>query len=308
METQPFPSLPGVLGKACPPSPGPWRVHTPFQPEMTCKCSVFGSYSLMGEDVVCLRLLIAIFFAMAKKFRKQPWCLSTGNGLMDFGTATRRTTWPPLNKWWDNNNVRTELQKDHQDPTEEEQVGTEGADIYIQTMVTLTACLSTPTAQSSHPRTCEENCREPGTQREDWPCSACPLDDLHLNCVRETKQNNFFLSPFIWKPRTLAAALGCWFYMSGPGLCTVIRFLFYLSTQKPKVLLQRPPRFETMVKRNTFSLQETGPRGRCDRSGLLWTLPSLSVSLPAFWLAFSLFRPVNATDQENSIFLSCGCS
>lgn len=134
-------------------------------------------------------------------------------------------------------------------------------------MVTLTACLSTP-AQSSHPRTCEENCRKPETQRKDQPCSACPLDDLHLNYVHETKQNNF-LSPFIWKPQTLAAALGCWFHMRGPGLYTVIRFLFYLSTQRPKVLLQRPPHFETMVKRNTFSLQDTGPRGPRDRSGLV---------------------------------------
>ena len=163
------------------------------------------------------------------------------------GTATRRTTWPPLNEWWDNNNVRAELQKDHQDPTEGEQRGQwVGQRVLIHTyrlcwkrfMVTLTARLSTPTAQSSHPRTCEENCREPGTQRKDQPCSACPSDDLHLNCVRGTEQ--FFLKPIYLEAMTLAAALGCWFHMRGPGLCTVIRFLFYRSTQGPKALLQDP--------------------------------------------------------------------
>lgn len=165
---------------------------------------------------------------------------------MDCGTATQRTAWPPLNKWWDDNNVHAELQKDHQDPGEEEQGGTEGGDVHMQTvleerfMVTLTARLSTPTAQSSYPRTCKENCREPGTQREAQPCSTCPLDDLYLNCVRETKQNNFFFKPIYLEATDPGSSSGLWFHMRGLGLCPVIRFLFYLSTQGPKALLQGP--------------------------------------------------------------------
>lgn len=104
----------------------------------------------------------------------------------------------------------------------------------------MAARLATPTSWSAHPKTWEENCRAPGTQREDRACSACPSDDLHLNCMHKTKQNNFFLNPFIWKPWTLVAAPGCWFHMRGPGLCTAIRFLFYLSAQEPKALLQGP--------------------------------------------------------------------
>ena len=174
-------------------------------------------------------------------------------------------------------------------------------------MVTLTACLSTPTVQSSYPRTCKENCREPGTQREDQPCSACPLDDLYLNCVCETKQNNFFLNPFIWKPRTLAAALdsGSTWEVRACVLLLDFYFIFPLKGQRH---FSKGPTLWNYSQRNAFSLQETGPRGPRDRSGLVWNLPSLSVSLPAFWLAFSLFQPVNATDQENSIFLSCGYS
>ena len=54
---------------------------------------------------------------------------------MDCGTATQRTDWPPLNEWWDDDNVHAELQKDHQDPAEEEQGGTEGGDVYMQTVL-----------------------------------------------------------------------------------------------------------------------------------------------------------------------------
>lgn len=121
------------------------------------------------------------------------------------------------------------------------------------------------------------------------------------------KTEQFFFNPFIWKPQTLAAALdsgSTWEVWA----CVLLLDFYFIFPLKGQRHFSKAPTLWNYSQRNAFSLQETGPRGPRDRSGLVWNLPSLSVSLPAFWLAFSLFQPVNATDRENSIFLSCGYS
>ena len=94
----------------------------------------------------------------------------------------------------------------------------------------------------------------------------------------------------------------------GVRACVLLLDFYFIFPFKGQRHFSKAPTLWNYSQRNTFSLQEIGPRGPRDRSGLVWNLPSLSVSLPTFWLAFPLFWPVNATDWENSIFLFCGYS